>query len=71
MKNIHNQMFKFKEKGLGRKVQASNLRRVKKRRIDGKISNVSNKHLNKIVGYFEDVDDCRKTVRYSENSVQN
>ena len=38
-----------KEKGLGRKVQANNLRRVKKR--------------------IEDVNDSRKAVRYSENSM--
>ena len=49
MKIIHNQM--VKEKGLGRKVQANNLRRVKKR--------------------IEDVNDSRKAVRYSENSIQN
>ena len=33
-----------KEKGQGRKVQANNLRRVKKRRIEGKITNTEGRN---------------------------
>ena len=42
LKIIHNQM--VKEKGQGRKVQANNLRRVKKRRIEGKITNTEGRN---------------------------